>query len=79
MGESYDAAVRAAEAALQAARRLLNDEISGYPGPIASCDAQFNHLPAERRRVTDSTAVLGREVFVPTPRSPLPGAGVETR
>ncbi len=35
---------------LQAARKALDLEIRSYPAPIAGCDAQFNHLLAERRR-----------------------------
>lgn len=29
-------------------------EIAGYPGPIAGCDAQFNHLLAERQRILEA-------------------------
>lgn len=52
--------IRAAHAALEAARRRLADEIAGYPGPIAGCDAQFNHLLAERDRVNAALAALVR-------------------
>lgn len=56
----FDDQIRAAEAALEAARRRLADEISGYPGPIAGCDAQFNHLLAQRDRVNAALAALAR-------------------
>ena len=56
----FDTHIRAAEAALEAARRRLADEIAGYPGPIAGCDAQFNHLLAERDRVNAALAALAR-------------------
>ncbi len=36
---------------LEAQRAALNEEISSYPGPIAGCDAQFNHLLEERRGI----------------------------
>jgi len=66
----FDEHIRAAEAALEAARRRLADEITSYPGPIAGCDAQFNHLLAQRTRVNAALAALALEVRVPTPRAP---------
>lgn len=75
----YEAALKAALASLRQARTALSEEISAYPTPIAGCDAQFNHLLAERRRVLAALDALGEEVFIPTPRSPTPQAGVESR
>ena len=72
MPESYDSLRCAAEAALRDARHALDREISDYPTPIAGCDAQFNHLLAERRRLSAALAALGQEEFVPTPRWPGP-------
>ena len=68
-----------AEAALQRARAALTEEISDYPTPISGCDAQFNHLLAERRRLTLALQALESPVFIPTPRTPHADAGVESR
>ena len=74
-----DARKQTAATALTALRVALDDEIRTYPTPISGCDAQFNHLLAERRRVRDALAALDANVFVPTPRTPTPEAGVESR
>jgi hypothetical protein len=76
---SPDAALADADAALRRARAALVAEIAAYPTPIAGCDAQFNHLLALRRQVSEAIRALETPVFVPTPRSPHPGAGVESR
>jgi hypothetical protein len=68
-----------ARSELAEAKRMLNVEISTYPTPIAGCDVQFNHLLANRQKVAAAMAALGSNVFVPTPRSPSPQAGVESR
>ncbi|MGB5557292.1 MAG: hypothetical protein WBN04_04680 [Paracoccaceae bacterium] len=59
-----------AKAELQAAKQKIADEIAGYPTPIAGCDAQFNHLLAQRQKVTAALAALTADVRVPTPRQP---------
>ncbi|MEL6467842.1 MAG: hypothetical protein AAFQ58_23005 [Pseudomonadota bacterium] len=79
MADTFEDCVLAARAELAMARQLLQDEISSYPGPIAGCDAQFNHLLAERQKVLSAIRSLDDFVFVPTPRSPTPQAGVESR
>lgn len=79
MSDDYQTIRKRAEAALVSALAHVSREIAGYPGPIAGCDAQFNHLLAERRRLTNALNALGEEVFIPTPRSPDPRAGVESR
>lgn len=71
--------INAARAALDAARSLLQQEITTYPTPIAGCDAQFNHLLGERQKVLAAIQSLEEDIFVPTPRSPTPAAGVESR
>lgn len=53
---------------LEAAKALIDTEISDYPTPIAGCDAQFNHLLAEQRKVARALRELKSEVFIPTPR-----------
>ena len=49
-------------AALRAAQVAINQEIGAYPAPIPACDAQFNGLLEERRRLSrairDIDAVL---------------------
>lgn len=47
-----------ARAELMVAKSLLSSEISNYPTPIAVCDCQFNHLLAERHRVSDALCIL---------------------
>lgn len=76
MSESYDSLRSAAEAALVRARAALDREIAEYPTPISGCDAQFNHLLADRRRLSAALQALGQDVFVPTPRWP---GGAEAR
>jgi len=79
MRDTYTDCLTIARAELATAQRLLACEIRAYPTPISGCDAQFNHLLAERVRISDALAQLDASVFVPTPRSPSPGAGVESR
>lgn len=62
--------LEAAGAALAQALARINDEIASYPGPIAGCDAQFNHLLDCRRRLQRALAELATPEFVPTPRHP---------
>ena len=68
-----------AVAALLAARASLAAEMSDYPTPISGCDAQFNHLVAERRRLARALQALEADVFVPTPRMPSPSPRLESR
>lgn len=77
--DSYEDLRADAIHALRAAQTALVAEISAYPTPISGCDAQFNHLLAERRRLSDALAALDAQVFIPTPRTPHPNAGVESR
>ena len=55
---------------LKAARQQLNAEISSYPTPISGCDAQFNHLLAQRHQITGALTALTKPVHIPTPRVP---------
>lgn len=79
MEQTYKDCLTIAQAELLQAKRLLAREISTYPTPISGCDAQFNHLLAERTRVSDALAQLSAAVFVPTPRMPTPNSTVESR
>lgn len=45
---------------LKAELQRIKDEIADYPGPIAGCDAQFNHLLAERQRILDALRDMDR-------------------
>ena len=74
MAESYESYLAAATAELQAARHQLSAEIARYPAPIAGCDAQFNRLLSDRRRIEAALGALASQPFVPTPRmlSPRP-------
>ncbi len=59
-----------ARSALAKAAAELDAEIHLYPTPISGCDAQYNHLLAERRRVRRALAALDAPVHIPTPRAP---------
>lgn len=75
----FEDAIACAQDNLRRARTALNTEISGYPTPISGCDAQFNHLLAERQKVLEALRTLESPVFVPTPRTPTEFSGVESR
>jgi len=79
MSDSFADCLTVARAELVTAQRLLGREIRSYPTPIAGCDAQFNHLLAQRTRISDALAQLDAPVFVPTPRAPAPDAGIQSR
>jgi len=79
MSETFSNCMTAAKAELQHAYRLIDTEIRDYPTPISGCDAQFNHLIGERRKISDALNTLNSVIFVPTPRTPSPFAGVESR
>ena len=79
MPDTYQDHLRTARTALATARQMIGAEISTYPTPISGCDAQFNHLLGERQKVREALRSLEGEVFVPTPRSPTPTTGVESR
>lgn len=59
-----------ARVALMMARTELDQEIHDYPAPVSGCDAQYNFLLAERRRVHAALEALDAEVHIPTPRAP---------
>jgi hypothetical protein len=75
----YDTLIDAAKMSLIAARQDISDEIRDYPTPISGCDAQFNYLIGEQQKIRDALAALDAYVFVPTPRTPSPNAGIESR
>ena len=59
-----------ARTALMDARAELDAEIHAYPTPISGCDAQYNHLLAERRRIHAALEALDADIHIPTPRAP---------
>ena len=69
--KSFSDHVDAARRELLQAQKLINTEITSYPSPISGCDAQFNHLLAERQKVGEALSALTREVFIPTSRQPM--------
>ena len=73
MPESYDSLRSAAEAALRDARQALDREIADYPTPIAGCDAQFNHLLAERRRVLAANRAAAEGSYAGKRSCPITG------
>ena len=79
MTDTFSNCITAAKAELQQARTLLAHEIRAYPTPISGCDAQFNHLIAERQKLLDALSALDSVIFVPTPRTPSQFSGVESR
>ena len=79
MTRDYREPLADAVSALRAAQQQLGAEIAAYPTPISGCDAQFNHLLAERQRIGAALESISVEVFIPTPRTPSPMAGVESR
>jgi hypothetical protein len=62
--------IRTARQNLATARDALDAEIRSYPTPISGCDAQYNHLLAERRRAHEALQVLEADIHIPTPRAP---------
>lgn len=72
MDDPYSEPLHQARQALHKAAQLLNQEIADYPGPIAGCDAQFNHLLADRRRIAAAMAALQADEVIPSPRWPGP-------
>ena len=79
MAEYYEESRDIAQAALRRALSAIAKEITQYPTPIAWCDVQFNHLLADRARLSRALGALEAEVFVPTPRTLFAGAGIESR
>lgn len=62
--------INRARAALDEAMAELTAEIRSYPFPVSGCDAQYNHLLAERRRVQSALHALKAPIHIPTPRAP---------
>ncbi len=71
MGTQTQASIlQTARRHLAMARDALDAEIRAYPTPVSGCDAQYNHLLAERRRAHEALQVLESDIHIPTPRAP---------
>jgi hypothetical protein len=54
---------------LESERQRINKEIKNYPTPITACDAQFNYLLEEQKRIPqelDRLNVLSKESLTRT-------------
>ena len=72
MTEPTDNLIAAAAESLLRARAAVESEIRRYPRPISGCDAQFNHLLAQRQIVHEALLALGSQPLIPTSRNPDP-------
>ena len=79
MTQTPDALMRSAETMLQAARDAVEAEIRRYPRPISGCDAQFNHLLAQRQMVRRALSALETTPLIPTSRNPAPTRSIDWR
>ena len=75
----YEDCLTLARTELNVARKMIDDELRAYPTPVSGCDAQYNHLIGLRSSVTRALGALDAPRFVPTPRTPTKGSGVESR
>lgn len=71
--------IAVARAELARARRIIRDELAGYPTPVSGCDVQYTHLLEQRAAVGEALAALDAPRFTPTPRVQAPGERVESR
>lgn len=62
MAAKVESRVNAARAELKEAKAQLTREIRRYPTPIAGCDCQFNHLLAQRTKITAALRALDSEI-----------------
>ncbi|MEM6761475.1 MAG: hypothetical protein AAF615_01235 [Pseudomonadota bacterium] len=76
---TYENHVENAIEELSAAKRLIQQELQSYPGPVSGCDAQYTHLIGLRGSIFAALKSLEAPRFVATPRTLEPGAGVESR
>jgi hypothetical protein len=79
MQEPYEAALETALSSLEQAHQLLGAQIKDYPTPISGCDAQFNQLLSDRKRISKALQALQDAPFIPTPRVLEQGALSESR
>ena len=76
---SYKKQIAEAKKLLSHALTEIRFELENYPTPIAGCDAQYNHLLAERAKIEAALKAIGKDVFVATPRQLNPFDRIEQR
>lgn len=76
---TYEDRIKAAVSELTAAQSRIQDDIRNYPTPISGCDAQYNYLVGLRGSVSAALSALEAPLFVATPRTLSPMAGIESR
>lgn len=79
MATDHQNAIRTAQGCLEDARVAIHADILGGPRQITGCEAQLNHLLADRQKVFDALRALKSHVLIPTPRTPVEFAEVESR
>lgn len=79
MLNNYPECLTLARAELHEALRRISADIRTYPTPISGCDAVFNGMLDDRERMRRALDALTTPVFVPTPRTLTPSAGIESR
>jgi hypothetical protein len=72
MQQTPETMLAAAAATLERAKQTIDAEIRAYPRPISGCDAQFNHLLAQRQMAHDALIALRVAPVIPTSRNPDP-------
>lgn len=70
MSTDISECITLAKVELQVAKQKIAAEISEYPTPVVRCDAQFNHLLAQRQKVNAALEALAADPYVPTSRRP---------
>ena len=68
MEYSYEVTLNLVLEKLRTAKVLLGLEIANYPTPISGCDAQFNHLLSDRKRISNTIRAFEHQPFIPTSR-----------
>ena len=72
MRETPERLIDSATETLRRAKAAVEAEIRAYPRPISGCDAQFNHLLAQRQIVHEALLALAARPAIPTSRNPDP-------
>lgn len=75
----YSIHLSRASNSLRSALNSIVAEIRDYPTPISGCDAQFNHLLADRTKIEAALRAIEGDVFVSTPRKLNPSDSMESR
>ena len=76
---NYEDRLTVAQAELQKAKALIQEELRAYPTPVSGCDAQYNYLIGQQSSIRAALIELAEPRFVATPRMQTAGARVESR